>query len=559
MAKISKTDEKICVNLHIISSFNHFTNVRTAIALIFAFAICLTAKADDRVDTPAWGDLGDGTFANPVLNADYSDPDIIRIGDRYYLTCSEFHYMGMPILESDDMVNWRIVGKVYDRIDLPGYSDMTKYAEGTWAPAFGFHDGKLWIFVCTPEEGLFMTNAENPAGPWKPLHLVKGIAKWEDPCPFWDEDGQAYLVRSRHRAGPIIIHKMSPDGRELLDEGVTVYKGSVAEGPKMFKKDGYYYISIPEGGVSKGWQTILRSRDIYGPYESRRVLERGLTDINGPHQGSLIETPQGDWWFYHFQSAGPRGRVLHLQPVTWADGWPVIGTDYDGNGVGEPMHIVPMPFGKSAKAFTPQTSDEFDGEQPGIQWQVNHNPVDGNISLSKRKGWLTIEPLKAEKLRDARNQLTQKIMGFESEATTAIDWRDMKTGDRSGLACLGKSFMGAGVMMEKIGDRNVPVIYMEADSCVTFRQPMQNLKKGLPVIIRLTIDTKDGRFEYSYSTDGKAFLPLGGPFEMKEGFWKGVRTGIYAYTTAPKAAGRTHFDYFRYTHDGPSSLSAKRN
>ena len=530
--------------------------MRTAIVLTLALAIFFSARGTDGNGIPAWGDLGDGTFANPVLNADYSDPDIIRIGDKYYLTCSEFHYMGMPMLESDDMVNWRIIGQVYDRIDLPGYSDMTKYAEGTWAPAFGYHDGKLWIFVCTPEEGLFMTNAENPAGPWQPLHLVKGIDKWEDPCPFWDEDGQAYLVRSRHRAGPIIIHRMSPDGRELLDEGVTVYKGPVAEGPKMFKKDGYYYISIPEGGVSKGWQTILRSRDIYGPYESRRVLERGSTDINGPHQGSLIETPQGDWWFYHFQSAGTRGRVLHLQPVTWADGWPVIGTDYDGNGVGEPMHIVPMPFGKSAESFTPQTSDEFDGDRPGIQWQTNHNPVDENISLAKRKGHLTLRPLNAAKLREARNQLTQKIMGFKSVASTAIDWSDMKEGDRSGLACLGQRFMGAGVMMEKTDGKNVPVIYLEADSTVTFRQPLPGLRKNRPVIIRLEIDTAANLFAYSYSTDGKTFKPLGMPFEMQGGFWKGVRTGLYAYTTSP-LPGETHFDYFRYTHDGPPSLSRR--
>ena len=334
---------------------------------------------------PAWGDLGDGTFANPVLNADYSDPDIVRIGDRYYLTCSEFHFMGMPVLESEDLVNWKIIGQIFDCIDLPGYSDMAKYAEGTWAPALKYHDGKVWMYVCTPEEGLFMSRADSPAGPWEPLHMVKGVAKWEDPCPFWDEDGQAYLVRSRHRAGPIIIHRMSADGRELLDEGVTVYEGPVAEGPKMFKKDGWYYISIPEGGVGEGWQTMLRSRDIYGPYESRRVLEQGSTEINGPHQGSLVETPEGEWWFAHFQSAGARGRVMHLQPVRWVDGWPEIGMDYDGNGVGEPMAVVPKPLCGSAKPFTPQTSDEFDVTALAFSgsstitpsWIVFRYPTDG--------------------------------------------------------------------------------------------------------------------------------------------------------------------------------------
>lgn len=531
--------------------------LKSIILTVLSLTWLLPAAAAGQEPDLRWGDLGDGTFANPVLNADYSDPDIIRVGDKYYMTCSEFHYMGMPILESDDMVNWRIIGQVYNRMDFPGYSDMTRYAEGTWAPAIRYHDGKFWIFVCTPEEGLLMTTAENPAGPWEPFHVVKDVAKWEDPCPFWDEDGQAYLVRSRHRAGPIIIHRMSPDGRRLLDDGETVYKGPVAEGPKMFRKDGYYYISIPEGGVSKGWQTILRSKEVYGPYESKRVLERGSTDVNGPHQGSLVETPDGDWWFYHFQSAGPRGRVLHLQPVRWVDGYPAIGTDYDGNGVGEPMKTCRMPFGKSNPS-APQTSDEFDGKTLGVQWQTNHNPVKDRISLSGRKGWLTIKPLHAGWLRLARNQQTQKIMGFRSVAETRIDFSEMKPGERSGLACLGKSFNGAGIMTEKLSGRTVPVIYMETDSLVTFRKAVSG-KKTKEIIICLEADTQANRFQYSYSIDGKDFRPLGEPFEMKEGFWKGVRTGLYAYTTGTDdQTGKTHFDYFRYTPDGPPAAAPER-
>lgn len=520
------------------------TKLTAKVIALSVAALCM----DSYAAVPAWGDLGDGTFANPVLNADYSDPDIVRIGDRYYLTCSEFHFMGMPVLESEDLVNWHIIGQIFDRIDLPGYSDMTKYAEGTWAPALKFHDGKVWICVCTPEEGLFMSRADDPQGPWEPLHMVKGVAKWEDPCPFWDEDGQAYLVRSRHRAGPIIIHRMSADGRELLDEGVTVYEGPVAEGPKMFRKDGWYYISIPEGGVGEGWQTILRSKDIYGPYESRRVLEQGSTDINGPHQGSLVDTPDGVWWFAHFQQAGARGRVMHLQPVRWVDGWPEIGTDYDGNGVGEPMAIVPMPFGKSADPFTPQTSDEFDGDCIGVQWQFNHNPDKEQISVSD--GLLTLRPLKASRLRDARNQLTQKIMGYKSEATASIDWRGMKEGDRSGLLCIGRKFIGAGVTVENVGGKDVPMLYVEEDSVVVFRCPLDKQGIDTQIEIRLNIDTTDNRYEYSYSVDdGKTFKPIWEPFEMRDGFWKGVRVGLYGYTLCDDP-GETRFDWFRYTHDG---------
>ena len=253
-----------------------------------------------RCDTEGWGDQGDGTYRNPVLNADFSDPDVIRVGSKYYMVASDFHFLGMQVLESEDMVNWRYISQIYRRFDEPGWDSNQHYAGGSWAPAIRYHDGLFYVYFCTPEEGLYMSTAKDPHGPWAPLHLVKRIEKWEDPCPFWDEDGQAYLGRSKHGAGPIIVHRMSADGRQLLDDGVTVYEGPVAEGTKFLKRNGYYYLIIPEGGVGTGWQTVLRSKNIYGPYERRIVLEQGSTSINGPHQGALVDTPDGNWWFYHF-------------------------------------------------------------------------------------------------------------------------------------------------------------------------------------------------------------------------------------------------------------------
>ncbi len=499
-----------------------------------------TALADDDL---RWGDLGDGTFANPVLNADYSDPDVIRVGDKYYLTCSEFHFMGMLMLESDDMVNWRIIGRVFDSIDLPGYSDMTKYASGTWAPALRYHDGRFMIFVCTPDEGLFMTSATDPAGPWEPLHLVKAVEKWEDPCPFWDDDGNAYLGRSRHGAGPIIIHRMSPDGRQLLDDGVEVYRGPVAEGTKIFKRNGYYYLSIPEGGVSKGWQTVLRATDIYGPYEHRRVLETGSTTVNGPHQGALVDTPDEEWWFYHFQSAGARGRVLHLQPVTWVDGFPFIGSDFDGNGVGEPVKICRKPAtGVNAIPSAPQSSDEFD-RAIGIQWQWNHNPDSSRVSVTSG-GWLALKPMSAPKLRMARNQLTQKIMGYRSCATTLIDFSQLPEGARCGLESIGKRFIGTGVMM----DSGVPVLYQEIDGQPVKIAPL----KGSRLYVRLDICTGPNENRFSYSLDGKNYIQAGDSFSIEAADWKGSRVGLYCYTTG-YTGGEALFDWFRYTHDGPGN------
>ena len=261
---------------------------------LLAILFLLATTYASAQQTAAWGDQGNGTYVNPILNADYSDPDVIRMGEKYYMVCSDFHYIGMPVLESTDMVNWTIISQVYNRFDYPKWDTNERFAGGSWAPAIRYHDGKFWVFFCTPHEGLFMSTATDPHGPWSPLHCVKKVKKWEDPCPFWDEDGQAYLGRSKHGAGPIIIHKMSPDGWELLDDGFTVYTGPVAEGTKIYKRDGYYYLSIPEGGVKGGWQTILRSRNIYGPYEKKVVMEQGSTDINGPHQGALVETPAGE-------------------------------------------------------------------------------------------------------------------------------------------------------------------------------------------------------------------------------------------------------------------------
>ena len=222
-----------------------------------------------------WGDQGNGTYINPVLNADFSDPDVIRVGDKYYMVASDFHYMGMQVLESVDMVNWRYVSQIYSRIDEPGWNEMKHYSGGSWAPAIRYHDGLYYVYFCTPDEGLYMSTAKSPCGPWAPLHLVKRVKKWEDPCPLWDDDGQAYLARSNYGAGPIIVHKMSADGKQLLDDGVTVYTGPVAEGPKWHKRNGYYYLLIPEGGVCCGWQTVLRYKNIYGPMD-QKLFEAGV-------------------------------------------------------------------------------------------------------------------------------------------------------------------------------------------------------------------------------------------------------------------------------------------
>lgn len=469
------------------------------------------------------------------------------------MICSEFHFMGIPVLESDDMVNWTIVGQIYNHIDLPGFSEMKRYGDGSWAPALRYHDGKFWMFVCMPNDGLFMSTATNAAGPWTPLHCVKSAGGWEDPCPLWDDDGQAYVGRSQLGGGPIYIHKMSADGTRLLDDGKKVYEGPVAEGTKLFKKDGYYYISIPEGGVSSGWQTVMRSKNIYGPYESKRVLEMGVTKVNGPHQGALVDTPEGEWWFYHFQSADPQGRVVHLQPVVWEDGFPVIGTDYDKNGIGEPVKVCKKPAVKcDVTPHAPQASDDFSSDKLAIQWQFNHNPANENWSLTSRPGWLEIKALKAESVRDSRNQFTQKTMGYKGEAIIRMDYSAMTEGQRAGLECIGNKFCGAGVLVQKDAGTLTPVVYYENEGQIKLIKTIE--KAGDPVIyIKLVIDALNNKHQFSYSLDGQNYLECGDSFQEGSRDWKGSRVGLYSYNTKEEG-GSAWFDSFEYKFDGPGGL-----
>lgn len=488
----------------------------------------------------SWGDLGNGFYKNPVLNADFSDPDVIRVGAKYYMVASDFHFLGMQVLESEDMVNWRYISQIYRRFDEPGWDSNRHYAGGSWAPAIRYHNGLYYVYFCTPDEGLYMSTAQDPHGPWAPLHLVQRVPKWEDPCPFWDDDGQAYLGRSKHGAGPIIVHKMSPDGKQLLDEGVTVYEGPVAEGTKFMKRNGWYYLIIPEGGVGTGWQTVLRSKNIYGPYERKIVLEQGSTHVNGPHQGALVDTPDGQWWFYHFQETPVQGRVVHLQPVRWHDDWPLMGVDYDGNGVGEPVDVWQKPWievrykrgeVRDYQYVSRDFRDDFNGMNISLTsslspvWQWNHNPVDTHWSLAERKGWLTLKALPADNLKAVRNMLTQKVVGYQSQSTTLVTVTGNANG---GLFCSGQQFLGIGLCKEGI--------FIEAHG----ERQIMNRGKFAKVWLRITNDCMENRHQFYFSTDGEHYEPAGEAFPMRAGYWKGIRVGLFCYGPSGKAA----FDFF---------------
>lgn len=502
-------------------------------------------------------DKGDGTYINPIIHADYSDPDVIRVGDDYWMVASSFTcFPGIPILHSKDLVNWEIVNHVYDRLPLTKY-DRPVHGEGSWAPAIRYHDGVYYVYFCTPNDGLFVARATDPRGKWELTQMLE-VAKWEDPCPFWDDNGDPYLIHSIHRGGPAVLHRMSADGLRLLDNGTVVYHDEktnpILEGLKMYKRDGWYYIFAPAGGVETGWQTVLRSRDIYGPYESRKVMEQGNTEINGPHQGGLVDTPDGkEWWFIHFQSKGIFGRVTHLQPAHWTeDGWIVIGEDLDGDGIGNPVNSHQKPSvspSSSLSKLTPQTSDEFDSTPLSHQWQWQSNPHEEWYSLSVNPGNLRLYaiPCPTEKgnLYFAGNLILQKIPAPNFTATTLVDCHFSAEGERAGLIMMGNQYSYIALIKGVDGNR-VAVVTGKNDKYAATPEEIASAKViGDRIWLRVRL-ISDEECRYSYSLDGKEYTDIGPECKVAPGTWIGAKTGIFCSSpNVVASSGYADFDWFK--------------
>lgn len=499
-------------------------------------------------------DRGDGTYRNPILFADYSDPDVIRVGEDYWMVASSFTCLpGIPLLHSKDLVNWRIVNHIYDRLPYDKY-DRPAHGEGSWAPSIRYHKGMFYVYFCTPNDGLFVARTKNPLGKWK-LHQLLEVVKWEDPCPFWDEDGRAYLVHSIHRGGPAILHRMSEDGLQLLDNGVAVYhnveENPILEGLKMTKRNGYYYILAPAGGVETGWQTVLRAKDIYGPYEARRVLEAGDNGINGPHQGGLVETQTGEWWFLHFQSRGIYGRVCHLQPARWTeDDWVVMGEDSDGDGTGTPVLGGKKPdVGRVWPVEIPQTSDEFDHKTLGLQWQWHAHEQKDWYSLTARRGWMRLYavpcPSEEGNLHYAGNLLLQKVAEPTPMVTTCLEPNFQCEGERAGLVMHGNPYTFLCVERCAAGNR-VRVYSGKGDKFPN--RPHVEAEQSVAeqrIWLRLYLDG-DGMCRYAFSRDGENFTPIGDRYAVAPGVWIGAKVGIFSLSPNVVAGGGyADFDFLR--------------
>jgi beta-xylosidase len=490
------------------------------------------------------------SYQNPILFADYSDPDVIRDGANYYLIASTFHFIpGIPILESPDLVHWTILGHVVQRLGMdPRYSLIggNRYGLGIWAPSIRKHNGLYFVYFPTPTEGIFVSTASRITGPWSPPAVVMNQAGLEDPCPFWDDDGNAYLIHSKTGAGPLILHRMSADGRHVLDAGKVIVDDPqqlpVLEGPKLYKRNGYYYIFAPFGGVGVGAEAVLRSRKIYGPYEHRVVLAQGSTKINGPHQGAYVETPDGEGWFVHFQSDGAHGRIVHLEPVRWQDDWPIIGKDPDEVVTGQPVPSGPIPGNlKVISKQRPQTSDEFSSSKLGAQWEWNHNPDDTHWSLTARRGYLRLTPMRAEDLLDARNTLTQCMQDNSFEFTARLDLAGMRSGDHAGLAMFEK--LASGLEVVQTGnERRLAYFHFQdrVDGPVLAKNVLE---------LRVLVTGDEARYFFSLD-DGQTFAPLGGPTPIRFSWWKGSRPSLFAYTTEATDPGAVDFDWVHYEPQG---------
>ena len=533
--------------------------------ILFIIAcICFTSSAfiANAQTKKVWvPDNSDGTYKNPVIYADYSDPDVIRVGKDFYMVSSSFsQFPGLPILHSNDLVNWKIIGHAV--INYP-YTlfDTPQHGNGIWAPSIRYHDGEFLIYYGDPDYGIFMTKTKNPAGKWEPLKLIKEAKGWIDPCPLWDDDGNVYLVHAwaNSRAGIksiLTVNKLNKAGDKVIDEGTLVFDGHknhpTIEGPKFYKRNGYYYIFAPAGGVKPGWQTVLRSKNIYGPYEDRVVMEQGSTNINGPHQGGWVELESGESWFIHFQDKDAYGRVVLLEPMKWIDDVPLIGIDFDGNGIGEPVSIYNKPnVGKEYPVTVPQTSDEFDTTGLGFQWQWEANYKDEWFSLSENKGNLRSFSVPVGKsfdnLTSLPNVVGQKFPAPSFNVTTELSFNPKTSGERTGIVVLGSDY--AALTISKADDG----YYIEQSFCPdAFKGGKENTNERLKVSsgkIYFKVFILDGGIcSFAYSLDNKYFHIIGKQFTAVPGRWVGARIGLFSISPdSSNEYGYTDYNWIRFT------------
>lgn len=541
---------------------------------ILSLSVCsLFHPAMAQYRSEVWvSDEGNGMYRNPVLHADYSDPDVCVVGEDYFLTASSFNCTpGLPILHSKDLVNWKIVNYALKKVEPVEYYNEARHGKGVWAPSIRFHEGMYYIYWGDPDFGIFMVKTRDPYGEWDAPVLVKAGKGMIDPCPLWDDDGRVYLAHawagSRAKFNSVLtVCELNKEGTAVISDPVLVFDGNdgvnhTIEGAKFYKRNGFYYLFAPAGGVVSGWQLVMRSKDVYGPYEARIVMAQGKTDINGPHQGGWVDTPAGESWFLHFQDKGAYGRVLHLNPMKWVNDWPVIGVDKDGDGCGDPVSRYRKP--KTDKTYpieTPVESDEFDTRKLGLQWEwhANYQDVFGfttNMGYARIYGHELSSHFK--NFWEVPNLLMQKFPAEEFTATAKLKVSAKDDGQLSGLIVMGWDYSWIGV--EKQGEKFLlkQAICKDAEqgnleqvSTLAVLEPSKKFEAGLfpnferEIYIRVRVG-KEAYCRFSYSLDGKKFTEAGTLFKARQGKWIGAKVGMFSVTPHGKERGWLDVDWFR--------------
>ncbi|OJV87605.1 MAG: glycoside hydrolase [Bacteroidia bacterium 44-10] len=528
------------------------------IIIIIGLLVCIHTNA--QYQSEVWvSDQGDGTYKNPVLYADYSDPDVIRVGDDYYMTASSFNCVpGLPILHSKDLVNWKIVNYALKDLKLDGvaegFFDKAQHGRGVWAPCIRYHKGEYMIYWGDPDFGIYVVKTKDILGDWdKPVLVLPGKGRI-DPSPLFDDNGKIYLAHAwaGSRAGLnsiITVCEMNADGTKMISEETLVFDGNdgvnhTVEGGKFYKKDGYYYLLAPAGGVAMGWQLALRSKNVYGPYEVKTVLTQGKTNINGPHQGGLVETQTGEWWFLHFQDKGIYGRIAHLQPVTWKGGWPVMGSN-DKDYCGEPVLTHKKPdVGQTYPIETPAESDEFNSPKLGLQWSWHANPQQA-WAFPSINGYLRMYgqyyPEDFVNFWDIPNLLLQKLPAPEFTATAKLSAVLMNEGDKIGLIMMGWNYAYISLGKTKEGyaieyatcndaEQKTPEQTVSVTELKKIKiNEKYNYKTPIPdAEIWLQVKVADGGIcIFAYSLDGRHFQSFPETFKARQGKWIGTKTGLF--------------------------------
>lgn len=541
---------------------------------ILSLSVCsLFHPAMAQYRSEVWvSDEGNGMYRNPVLHADYSDPDVCAVGEDYFLTASSFNCTpGLPILHSKDLVNWKIVNYALKKVEPVEYYNEPRHGKGVWAPSIRFHEGMYYIYWGDPDFGIFMVKTRDPYGEWDKPVLVKAGKGMIDPCPLWDDDGRVYLAHawagSRAKFNSVLtVCELNKEGTAVISDPVLVFDGNdgvnhTIEGAKFYKRNGFYYLFAPAGGVVSGWQLVMRSKNVYGPYEARIVMAQGKTDINGPHQGGWVDTPAGESWFLHFQDKGAYGRVLHLNPMKWINDWPVIGVDKDGDGCGDPVSRYRKP--KTDKTYpieTPVESDEFDTRKLGLHWEwhANYQDVFGfttNMGYARIYGHELSPHFK--NFWEVPNLLMQKFPAEEFTATAKLKVSAKDDGQLSGLIIMGWDYSWIGV--EKQGEKfllkqavckDAEQGNLEQVSTLAVLEPSRKFEAGLfpnyerEIYIRVHVD-KGAYCRFSYSLDGKKFTEAGTLFKARQGKWIGAKVGMFSVTPHGKERGWVDVDWFR--------------